>query len=334
MFSRGAAIGVIRAIARTRTFDPLRVKEHRDDLRFERESEVKSNDEPEQSLAGESNGEKPLPPDARSASEAIARAPAPPSKATQPEPASPPQVPASSSMGALAAAPAAPTEAAPPEEAAAGTFVSAYEHSAVVRFCHWLNAVALGIMIASGWRIFIAFPSFGARIPEHRLLKIPDAITLGGWLGGALEWHYTFMWVFTATGLIYVGYLIASGEYRTMLFRPRDIPGVWPMVRHYFFFGPEPKQTEAYNALQKFAYTTIVFCGTLSVFTGIVILRPVQLSGLAWLMGGFHLTRVWHFVAMCGFVAFIPGHLVMVALHGWNNFMSMVRGWKKNPEYL
>ena len=213
-------------------------------------------------------------------------------------------------------------------------FVAAYEHSAVVRFCHWLNAVALLVMMTSGWRIFIAFPSFGPKIPEHKLVNIPGAITLGGWLGGALQWHYTFMWVFTATGMIYVGYLIASGEYKMMLFRPRDVPGVWPMARHYFLFGPEPKQTEPYNALQKLAYTTIVLCGALSVVTGIVILRPVQLSGLAWLMGGFHLARVWHFVAMCGFVAFIPGHLVMVALHGWNNFMSMVRGWKKNPEYL
>jgi thiosulfate reductase cytochrome b subunit len=213
-------------------------------------------------------------------------------------------------------------------------FVAAYEHSAVVRFCHWLNAVALTVMITSGWRIFKAFPSFGPRLPEHKLLNIPEAITLGGWLGGALQWHYTFMWVFTATGLIYVGYLVASGEYRMMLFRPRDIPGVWPMARHYFFFGPAPRQTEAYNALQKLAYTSVVLFGAVSVLTGIVILRPVQFSGLAWLMGGFHLARVWHFAAMCGFVAFIPGHLVMVALHGWNNFMSMVRGWKKNPEYL
>ena len=241
-------------------------------------------------------------------------------------------------MAAGTAAPEVEAPAAAIDEAkTAGTkgpFVAAYEHSAVVRFCHWLNAVALLIMMTSGWRIFIAFPSFGPRLPEHKLLKIPDAITLGGWLGGALQWHYTFMWVFTGTGLIYVGYLIASGEYKMMLFRPRDIPGVWPMARHYFFFGPEPKQTEAYNPLQKLAYTTIVLCGALSVVTGIVILRPAQFSGLAWLMGGFHLARIWHFVAMCGFVAFIPGHLVMVALHGWNNFMSMVRGWKKNPEYL
>lgn len=228
-----------------------------------------------------------------------------------------------SAEGASARAPSAP-----------GTFAAAYEHPAVTRFCHWLNAIALVIMIMSGLQIFMAFPSFGPKVPERIFLTIPTAARLGGWLGGALQWHLTFMWVFIATGVIYVVYELASGHYKMTLFKARDIPGVWPMVRHYFLFGPKPPQTEAYNALQKLAYTTIVLCGALSVVTGLVIYRPVQLSGLAWLMGGFHYARIWHFIAMCGFLAFIPGHLVMVALHGWNNFTSMLTGWKKNPEYL
>jgi thiosulfate reductase cytochrome b subunit len=62
--------------------------------------------------------------------------------------------------------------------------------------------------------------------------------------------------------------------------------------------------------------------------------KPVQFWWLAWLMGGFHLTRIWHFLSMCGFLAFIPGHLIMVLLHGWNNFYSMVTGWKRDPEYV
>ena len=63
-------------------------------------------------------------------------------------------------------------------------------------------------------------------------------------------------------------------------------------------------------------------------------LTPAQLSGLAWLFGGFHWTRIWHFVSMCGFLAFLPGHLVMVAIHGWSNFAAMLTGWKADPEYL
>jgi len=62
--------------------------------------------------------------------------------------------------------------------------------------------------------------------------------------------------------------------------------------------------------------------------------KPMQFSLLAALMGGFHMTRIWHFLAMCGFLAFIPGHLLMVAIHGWSNFYSIFVGWKKNPEYV
>jgi thiosulfate reductase cytochrome b subunit len=71
----------------------------------------------------------------------------------------------------------------------------------------------------------------------------------------------------------------------------------------------------------------------LSVLTGIAVWKPVQFSWLAWLMGGFHLARVGHFIVMWAIVFFLLGHLVMVVVHGWNNFMSMLTGWKTNPDY-
>jgi Ni/Fe-hydrogenase b-type cytochrome subunit len=214
------------------------------------------------------------------------------------------------------------------------SFRAAYEHPYLVRLCHWINSVALLVLIASGLRIFRAFPSFGPKIPQKDFIHIPAQLTLGGWLGGALQWHFTFLWIYIATGVLYVGYEILSGNYRQVLFTPRDIRGVWPMARHYFLFGPKPELNEPYNPLQKLAYTSAILLGVLSVLTGMVLYRPVQFSWLAWLMGGFHLARVWHFAAMAGFLFFIGGHLVMVLLHGWNNFVSMLSGWKKNPEYL
>jgi Ni/Fe-hydrogenase b-type cytochrome subunit len=212
--------------------------------------------------------------------------------------------------------------------------IAAYEHSWAVRFCHWLNAISLFVLVGSGLRIFYAFSSFGPKIPEHDLFEVPTAFTIGTGLANALQWHFTFMWIFVATGLFYLAYQIVSGNFREVLFTWCDVPGVWPMVRHYFLFGPQPKIDEPYNALQKLAYTSAIFFGVASTLTGVVLFKPVQFGWLAWLMGGFHLTRVWHFLAMCGFLAFIPGHLVMVALHGWNNFASMLTGWKRNPEYL
>ena len=214
-----------------------------------------------------------------------------------------------------------------------GSVRAAFEHPWVVRFCHWLNAVSVFVLVASGLRIFRAFPSFGPKVPQKNLVDIPKALTLGGWLGGALQWHFTFMWVFVGTGVLYLAYQFLSGHYKTVLFTPKDIRGVWPMVRHYFFFGPQPPATEQYNPLQKLAYTSTVLFGIASVLTGVVMYKPVQFWWLAWIMGGFHLARVWHFAAMCGFLAFIPGHLIMVVLHGWNNFASMLTGWKRDPGY-
>jgi Ni/Fe-hydrogenase b-type cytochrome subunit len=211
---------------------------------------------------------------------------------------------------------------------------AAYEHPFLVRLCHWINSVALLVLIASGLRIFRAFPSFGPKIPQKDFINIPQQLTLGGWLGGALQWHFTFLWIYIGTGLLYIAYEIFSGNFRQVLFMPRDIRGVWPMVRHYFFFGAKPELNEPYNPLQKLAYTSAILLGVLSVLTGMVLYRPVQFSWLGWLMGGFHYARVWHFFVMLGFLFFIGGHLVMVLLHGWNNFVSMLSGWKKDPEYL
>src|SRR5438105_5806037 len=169
-----------------------------------------------------------------------------------------------------------------------------YEHPFVVRLCHWVNAVALFVLVGSGLQIFRAFPSFGAKIPQKDLLNWPKAFAIGGWLGGALQWHLTFMWIYIATGLVYIGYEIFSGNYRQVLFVPRDIRGVWPMARHYFFFGPKPPATEVYNPLQKLAYSSAIVLGALSVLTGIVVWKLVQFSWLAWLIGGVHPARIWN----------------------------------------
>lgn len=208
-----------------------------------------------------------------------------------------------------------------------------YEHPLIVRWCHWLNAASLFVMVGSGLQIFRAFPSFGTKVPETVLLHWPKSLAIGGWLGGALQWHLAFMWIYIGTGLLYLGYEIFSGNYKQVLFVARDLRGVWPMVRHYFFFGSKPAVREAYNSLQKLAYTSVVVLGLLSVATGFAIWKPIQFSWLAWMIGGFHFARLLHFMVMWAVLAFVFGHLVMVVLHGWNNFVSMLTGWKKDPEY-
>ena len=98
----------------------------------------------------------------------------------------------------------------------------AYEHPWVVRVAHWLNAVAVFVLIGSGLQVFRAFPSFGPKIPQKNFIDIPKLIALGGWLGGALQWHFTFMWIFIGSGLMYVIYQLATGHWRQVLFLPRE----------------------------------------------------------------------------------------------------------------
>jgi Ni/Fe-hydrogenase b-type cytochrome subunit len=199
-------------------------------------------------------------------------------------------------------------------------------HPGVVRFTHWLNAIVLVVMVASGLEIFAAFPSFGEKIPHHNLVAIPGVVRLGGWLGGALQWHFAFAWLFAGGGIAYISYQFLSGRWRQTAFLPVDIRGVWPMARHYLGLGPLPPFAGEYNPLQKLAYATTVACSAVAVITGLALYKPVQLGPIVALVGGFGLVRVGHFLAMCGLLAFIPGHLIMVALHGWDNFQSMLSG--------
>jgi thiosulfate reductase cytochrome b subunit len=219
-------------------------------------------------------------------------------------------------------------------ERGSGEELAAREHPAIVRATHWLNVVSLVVMTMSGLEIFAAFPSFGPKLPQSDPMQIPAAIRLGGWLGGALQWHYTFAWLFALTGGLYVWYLGLSGHWRHVILQWRELNGLWPMARHYLLLKEKPTPLEAYNALQKLAYTSTIAFGILAAVTGIMLSKPVQLSGVVERLGGFALVRLYHFAAMVGLLAFVAGHLLMVALHGWANFASMWTGWKRRPEYL
>src|SRR5438105_10751796 len=95
-------------------------------------------------------------------------------------------------------------------------------HPLTVRITHWVNALAMVIMIMSGWRIYNSEPIF----PFH----FPIALTLGGsfdgsvdlhnedGLAGALQWHFAGMWLLTINGIVYLVYGILSGHFRRAFF--------------------------------------------------------------------------------------------------------------------
>lgn len=195
-------------------------------------------------------------------------------------------------------------------------------HPLLVRLWHWLNAFAIIIMIMSGWRIYDASPVF-------RGFYFPPALTLGGWLGGGLQWHFAAMWLLMANGLIYVIYGFWSGHFaRTFLpVSPRD---VLRDLRKALKLDL-PHEVGVYNAVQRASYIGVICAILLTVLAGFAIWKPVQFHELAWLMGGYDNARVVHFFGMAAIVAFLVMHLVLVAIVP-STLWPMVSGRAKTHE--
>lgn len=178
-------------------------------------------------------------------------------------------------------------------------------HPIWMRITHWLNALAVIALITSGWGIYNASPLFS--------FQIPKPITLGGWLGGALLWHFAAMWLLAFNGLIYLALNIASGRLFSKFF-PLSISA----IAHDALAALRGKLSHAnprhYNSVQRFAYLFVMLDLILLVLSGLVLWKSVQFALLRDLLGGYELARRIHFFAMAALVAFIAVHLVMVAL--------------------
>src|SRR2546422_806022 len=135
-------------------------------------------------------------------------------------------------------------------------------HHWIVRLTHWVTVVTLAGLIASGLQIYEAYARFGGRggpfLPSpFDDTRFPAWSRLGGWRAGALNWHFALMWPLVTVGLGYLGYLVKSGEWRALLFRPRDVPGAVQMARYYLGLRKEHPPQGEHNPLQKLAYTSI-----------------------------------------------------------------------------
>ncbi|HEU4697626.1 MAG TPA: cytochrome b/b6 domain-containing protein [Gemmatimonadales bacterium] len=208
-------------------------------------------------------------------------------------------------------------------------------HHWLVRLTHWVNAIVLTGMIASGLRIYQAFPHFGMRgrlagvpnpLDADRVGDFPHWALLGNGLAPALNWHFALAWLFLWSGAAYLVYLGLSGEWRWIVFRPRDLRPALQMQLYYLHLRREHPPQGKHNALQKGAYTFIVALATLSLLTGFAIYKPVQLHWLTALFGGYELARYWHFVAVWLFVGFVVLHVGAVLLADPASLRAIVTG--------
>ena len=189
-------------------------------------------------------------------------------------------------------------------------------HPRWVRITHWINVIAMAIMIGSGWQIYNASPLFP--------FEFPRTITIGGWLAGALLWHFAAMWLLVVNGIVYVTLGILTGRFRRKLFpiRPSEVAAD---LKAALTFKLAHDDLSVYNAVQRLLYLGVILAGVVIVLSGLAIWKPVQLQELTALFGGYEAARYVHFFAMAAIVAFLVVHVVL-ALIVPRSLRAMVTG--------
>jgi thiosulfate reductase cytochrome b subunit len=178
-------------------------------------------------------------------------------------------------------------------------------HPIWLRLTHWLNAIAVLVLIGSGWQIYDASPLFGFRFPP--------AIALGGWLAGAIMWHFAAIWLLFVTALVYLVLGVGTGRWRRKLW-PVSIPAIWHDFRAALGGKLSHADISQYNAVQKLAYIFVILDITLLIMSGLVLWKSVQFPWLRTVLGGYDVARYIHFFAMAGLVLFLVVHVTLAVL--------------------
>jgi thiosulfate reductase cytochrome b subunit len=189
-------------------------------------------------------------------------------------------------------------------------------HPLVVRIAHWINVLAVLVMVTSGWQIYNASPLFAFAFPE--------GLTLGGWLAGALQWHFAAMWLLAANGIVYVAYGVLSGHFRRKLL-PISPRAVLADIGEALRGKLAHEDLSIYNAAQRAAYLALIVALAVLVVSGLAIWKPVQFYWLASVMGDYEGARLLHFFAMAAVVGIVFVHVLMVILVP-RTFPSMITG--------
>ena len=205
------------------------------------------------------------------------------------------------------------------------------KHPLAIRWLHWINFPLLAMMIWSGMLIYWANAVYSIRVFGYELFHFfpqgfYEFFGIPYRLAEGLQLHFFFMWLFAVNGVIYVIYIVASGEWRALLPVPSSFKRAARVALHDAHILKEKPPQGKYNDAQRIAYTSVILMGAGSVITGLAIYKPLQLAWLTALLGGYEWARWMHFWLTILFVLFFVVHIVQVALAGWRNFQSMITG--------
>lgn len=207
------------------------------------------------------------------------------------------------------------------------------KHPLAIRWFHWVNFPILALMIWSGMLIYWASSVYNIKIGDTVLFhffprEFFKALGIPYRLAEGMNLHFFFMWFFVVNGIFYVLYLIFSKEYKLLFPKKSSFKESFQVVLYDLKLRKTKPEQSKYNAAQRIAYTLVIVMGLGSLLTGLAIYKPVQLSWLTFIFGGYANARLIHFVLTILFCLFFLVHVIQVILAGWQNFAAMVRGFE------
>jgi len=228
---------------------------------------------------------------------------------------------------------------------AAATIRLERKHPLAIRWMHWVNFPVLFTMIWSGlliywndsdnayqhphavYRVGVGSLTLMRMFPPWfwKAINAPYRVTEG------LGYHFFFMWLFAINGILYVTYLLISGEWRLLVPERRSVRDAIQVALVDLHLRKGLPAQKKYNGAQRIAYSAVILMGLGSLVTGLSIYKPTQVHWITSLLGGYEMARWEHFWLTMGFCAFFVVHVVQVVLAGWNNFRSMVSGYEIVP---
>lgn len=205
------------------------------------------------------------------------------------------------------------------------------KHPLAIRWFHWINFPVIAIMLWSGMLIYWANDVYRIGWGDKTILKFfpksfYDALHIPFRLAEGMDLHFVFMWLFAINGLIYVLFLLFSGQWKYIFPDKRSLKESAIVVLHDLHLTKKIPPQKKYNAAQRIAYTVVILMGSGSVLTGLSIYKPVQFGTLTSMLGGYEWARIEHFTLTILFTLFFLVHIIQVVFAGWNNFQSMITG--------
>ncbi len=231
-----------------------------------------------------------------------------------------------------------------------------------IRITHLINIIFISFLIRSGMEILATHPKLYWRedskpgtewarftrktMPKDKLYDTLDeeesyssVISMPGHsqLGLGRHWHFISVIGWILCGLVYIGLLFATGEWRRFWPYSWEIfpRAVEDMITYLQFQLPPLLPGQPYNALQMLTYGSVVFIlAPFQILTG-AAQSPALEARFPWfvrMFGGRQWARSLHFFGLVAFLVFTVIHVFMVVVHGFGKEMAkMIFGAEVYP---